>query len=84
MRALCILMGIAGVLRAQAPDPLVADPQHYKLEIENQWVRVLTSGKVALCDPVPGSKKIADGSYDPETRQLRLMFEDGTAQEVGL
>jgi len=25
---------------AQAPDPLVADPQHMHLELENQWVRV--------------------------------------------
>src|SRR5258708_2463587 len=24
----------------QAPDPLVADPQHVNLELENQWVRV--------------------------------------------
>ncbi len=24
----------------QAPDPLIADPQHTKLELENQWVRV--------------------------------------------
>jgi len=27
--------------RAQAPDPLMADPQHYHLELENQWVRVI-------------------------------------------
>jgi quercetin dioxygenase-like cupin family protein len=25
---------------AQAPDPLIADPQHTHLELENQWVRV--------------------------------------------
>lgn len=24
-----------------APDPLIADPEHYKLELENQWVRVI-------------------------------------------
>jgi hypothetical protein len=52
--------------------------------LENQWARVLTSGGVALCDPVPGSKKVAGGNYNPETRQLRLTFEDGTAEEVGL
>jgi hypothetical protein len=33
---------------------------------------------------VPGSKKIDEGNYDPATRQLRLTFQDGTAQEVGL
>src|SRR5208282_5994042 len=26
--------------RAQAPDPLIADPQHTRLELQNQWVRV--------------------------------------------
>jgi quercetin dioxygenase-like cupin family protein len=26
---------------AQSLDPLVADPQHYHLEVENQWVRVI-------------------------------------------
>ena len=26
---------------AQSLDPLVVDPQHYKLEVENQWVRVI-------------------------------------------
>ena len=31
---------LAWVVSAQAPDPLVADPQHIKLEVENQWVRV--------------------------------------------
>jgi len=29
-----------GAAFAQAPDPLAADPQHTKLEFENQWVRV--------------------------------------------
>jgi hypothetical protein len=52
--------------------------------LENQWARVLTSGKVALSDPVPGSKQIVDGNYDPETRQVHLTFEDGTSKEVGL
>jgi beta-alanine degradation protein BauB len=31
---------LAGAASAQAPDPLIADPQHTHLELENQWVRV--------------------------------------------
>ena len=45
---------------------------------------VRAPGKVVVSDHVPGSKKIADGNYDPETRQLRVTFQDGTAEEVGL
>lgn len=26
---------------AQSLDPLIADPQHYRLEFQNQWVRVI-------------------------------------------
>jgi len=52
--------------------------------LENQWARVLAPGKVVLSDQVPGSNKIDDGNYDPATGQLRLTFQDGTAQEVGL
>ena len=52
--------------------------------LENQWALVWAPGKVVLSDHVPGSKKIADGNYDPETRQLSVTFQDGTAEEVGL
>ncbi|MBV9506385.1 MAG: hypothetical protein JO323_15410 [Acidobacteriia bacterium] len=31
----------ATLAAAQSLDPLVADPQHYKLEFENQWVKVV-------------------------------------------
>ena len=42
MRILCLAMVLAvPAARAQAPDPLAADPQHYHLEVENQWVRVI-------------------------------------------
>ena len=42
MRILCLAIVLAvPAARAQALDPLVADPQHYHLEIENQWVRVI-------------------------------------------
>jgi hypothetical protein len=52
--------------------------------LENQWALVPAPGKIALSDQVPGAKQIADGNYDPATRQLSLTFQDGTAEEVGL
>jgi quercetin dioxygenase-like cupin family protein len=40
MRILCLaVVLVVPAARAQWPDPLVADPQHCRLEIENQWVR---------------------------------------------
>jgi hypothetical protein len=42
-----LLVTCAAAGRAQnpaalnAPDPLIADPAHYKLELENQWTRVI-------------------------------------------
>ena len=38
--AACVHVGATGPAAKQAPDPLVADPQHTHLELENQWVRV--------------------------------------------
>jgi len=52
--------------------------------LENQWSLSPAPGKVVLSDHVPGSKRIVDGDYTPETKLLRLTFEDGTAEEIGL
>jgi quercetin dioxygenase-like cupin family protein len=41
VRTKWLLLAVCAMARAQSLDPLVADPQHYKLEFENQWVRVV-------------------------------------------
>ena len=42
MRILCLAIVLAvPAARAQSLDPLIADPQHYHLEVENQWVRAI-------------------------------------------
>lgn len=38
---LVMLMGLAAATVAAAQDPLVVSPNDYKLEVENDWVRVL-------------------------------------------
>jgi hypothetical protein len=83
MRALCILMGITGVLRAQAPDPLVADPQHYKLEIENQWVRVIRE-HMGPREMMPMHQHPAPGAVIVflTDRHNRLTTPAGAAQEL--
>ncbi|HXP86741.1 MAG TPA: hypothetical protein VN841_18565 [Bryobacteraceae bacterium] len=83
MRALCVLMGIIGVLRAQAPDPLLADPQHYKLEIENQWVRVIRE-HMGPHEMMPMHQHPAPGAVIVflTDRHNRLTSPDGSAQEL--
>jgi hypothetical protein len=47
--------------RAQSLDPLVVDPQHYSVDVENQWVRVIRErmgprGKMPMHQhPLPGA-----------------------------
>ena len=42
MRAVYLGVMLAAIAaRAQSLDPLIADPQHYRLEVENQWVRAI-------------------------------------------
>ena len=39
--AVAILMGLAAATAAMPQDPLAVSPKDYKLEVENEWVRVL-------------------------------------------
>jgi len=41
MRRLLLAAIALASVRGQSLDPLVADPQHYQLEFQNEWVRVL-------------------------------------------
>jgi hypothetical protein len=52
--------------------------------LANQWAIVRTPGNVVISDHVPGAKQIRDAEYDPTNKQLRLIFRDGTSEEVRL
>jgi len=69
--------------RAQTLDPLVADPQHYKLEIENQWVRVIRE-RMGPNEKMPMHQHPAPGSVIVflTDRHNRLTAPDGTGQEL--
>jgi quercetin dioxygenase-like cupin family protein len=68
---------------AQSLDPLVADPQHYHLEFENQWVRVIRERmgpqeKMPLHQhPLPGAVIVF-----LTDRHNRLRLADGASQEL--
>jgi quercetin dioxygenase-like cupin family protein len=68
---------------AQSLDPLVADPQHYKLEVENQWVRVIRE-HMAPNEKMPMHQHPAPGSVIVflTDRHNRLTAPDGTSQEL--
>ena len=84
MRILCLAVVLAvPAARAQALDPLVADPQHYRLEIENQWVRVIREHMD------PHEKMPIHQHPDPGAvivfltdRHNRLTAPDGSSQEL--
>lgn len=52
--------------------------------LANQWAIVKTRGKVVVSDHVPGAKQVRDAEYDPTNERLRLVFRDGTSEEVRL
>jgi len=66
-----------------APDPLVVDPAHYHLEVENQWVRVFREhmephGKlIKHTHPNPGAVVV----YMTD-QNVRQVLGDGTVREV--
>jgi len=79
--AAALFIGSPGV-RAQSLDPLVVDPPHYKLEVENQWVRVFRE-KMAPNEKMTMHQHPAPGSVVVllTDRHNRLTAPDGTAQE---
>ncbi len=69
--------------RAQALDPLVADPQHYQLEVENQWVRVIRE-HMGPNEKMPMHQHPGPGAVIVflTDRHNRLTAPDGTSQEL--
>ena len=68
---------------AQSLDPLVADPQHYRLEVENPWVRVIRE-HMGPNDKMPMHQHPAPGSVIVflTDRHNRLISPDGVGQEL--
>jgi quercetin dioxygenase-like cupin family protein len=68
---------------AQSLDPLVADPQHYTLEVENQWVRVIRE-RMAPNEKMPMHQHPGPGSVIVflTDRHNRLISPDGVSQEL--
>jgi quercetin dioxygenase-like cupin family protein len=91
MRA--ILVSAIGVLvligcghstaRAQSLDPLAIDPQHYHLDIENQWVRAFRE-QMAPHATMPMHQHPAPGAVIVflTDRHNRLTAPDGTGREL--
>jgi hypothetical protein len=51
----------------------------------NQWAVVDEHGRVELLSkPTQSAKQIAEAQYDPANEQLRVVFRDGTTEEVRL
>src|SRR5262249_15806778 len=84
--AICSVMFVAWFaspgLDAQSLGPLVADPQHYRLEFQNQWVRVTREqmaphGTMTMHQhPQPGAVIVF-----LTDRHNRLISPEGTVQE---
>jgi quercetin dioxygenase-like cupin family protein len=84
MRFLCLAMVLAvPAAWAQSLDPLVADPQHYHLEVENRWVRVIRE-QMGPNDKMPMHQHPAPGSVIVflTDRHNRLISPDGVIQEL--
>src|ERR1700733_12765602 len=73
-----VMIAAAG---AQAPDPLVADPQHTHLELENQWVRVFEED-MGPHESMPMHQHPAPGAVIVflTSRNNRLTYFDGTVK----
>jgi quercetin dioxygenase-like cupin family protein len=85
-KALLILSwGFLGMYaaRAQAPDPLVADPRHTHLELENQWVRVFQE-HMGPHETMPMHQHPAPGAVIVflTARNNRLTYFDGTVKTL--
>src|ERR1700730_9974554 len=84
MRILCLAVVLAvPAARAQSPDPLAADPQHYHLEVENQWVRVIRE-HMGPNEKMPMHQHPGPGAVIVflTDRHNRLTAPDGTSQEL--
>ncbi len=70
-----------GAAYAQAPDPLVADPQHTKLQFENQWVRVFEE-HLGPHETMPMHRHPSPGAAIVflTDRDNRLTYLDGTVK----
>jgi len=68
---------------AQSLDPLVADPQHYHLELENQWVRAIRE-HMAPNETMPMHQHPLPGSVIVflTDRHNRLTSPEGASQEL--
>jgi quercetin dioxygenase-like cupin family protein len=73
---------IAAACAQQAPDPLIADPQHTHLELENQWVRVFEE-RLGPRETMPMHQHPAPGAAIVflTDRNNRLVYFDGTAKK---
>ncbi len=82
MRMLWFVLAASAAL-AQGLDPLTADPQHYHLEIQNQWVRVIRE-HMAPHDTMRMHQHPAPGAVIVflTARHNRLISPDGRSQEL--
>ena len=71
------------VARAQSLDPLAIDPQHYHLDIENQWVRAFRE-QMAPHATMPRHQHPAPGAVIVflTDRHNRLTARDGTSRDL--
>jgi quercetin dioxygenase-like cupin family protein len=84
MRILCLAIVLASTAAlGQSLDPLVADPQHYRLEVENQWVRAIRE-QMGPSEKMPMHQHPAPGSVIVflTDRHNRLTAPDGRSQEL--
>ncbi len=83
MRVICLAVVAVTSVRAQSLDPLVADPQHYHLELENPWARVIRE-QMAPHDKMPMHQHPAPGSVIVflTDRHNRLTSQAGASQEL--
>jgi uncharacterized RmlC-like cupin family protein len=75
-------MWIQTAAAADAPDPLLADPQHTHLELENKWVRVFQE-HMGPHETMPMHQHPAPGAVIVflTGRHNRLFYSDGTTKD---
>jgi quercetin dioxygenase-like cupin family protein len=84
MRVVCLaVVLVAPAAWAQSLDPLVADPQHYTLEVENKWVRAIRE-RMAPNEKMPMHQHPGPGSVIVflTDRHNRLTSPEGVSQEL--
>jgi quercetin dioxygenase-like cupin family protein len=84
MRIVCLaVVLVVPAARAQPLDPLVADPQHYTLEVENKWVRAIRE-RMAPNEKMPMHQHPRPGSVIVflTDRHNRLTSPEGVSQEL--